>query len=921
MKTYTLKRLLTFNYAFITIIPFILILILILSLVLPQEIEEFKNQNQQLAIVLDEKIESFLKEQVFDINKVLTLDLSKTNIQKLLDGIVDESESLNALYLLTQSGIIIKCGISFEHDDALHRDLEGVDMSQNPAFKKVTTENKAVWSDVFMSVVSGRPSIAYILPLYHGYLSGEVSLKKLSQFLRQITPEDGRLVMITDRNGQVIADHDGTYSARQMNINNLDLMQRKSSQQVNGSFTFEGIEYIGSVNPIGATGWYSLLATPRTVTLAEAYKTTSIILTGLILALFLAAASADLLMKKLSKQFGMLTDFANRIAMSRQDIVWRGSNIEEFEHVATTMLNMADILHNREGAIMEGLNQIRLDRVRFECLFELSGMVDQTEKEIIDYALDAAVKITASKIGYIFMVNNDETLLTLHAWSKDAMAKCSIPAPPTSFLVAETGLWGEAMRRRSAVITNDYNAPNHLKCGYPEGHVQINRHMNLPIFYQGKIVMLVGVGNKDAIYDDEDIHQLQLLLDATWLMIEKKRSESLLRESKARSRQIFQQNDDGMVFCKLPSLRPIDANPAIFRILAIEQHDLSRLSFRKLFVRTDLTRVLNGIRTGKTDQIFDRISCRCADGRLIAVSLKISLLTLNNEKLLFWSIRDISERIRIEETTRATQAKLIQANKMTSIGLMVSSIAHEINNPNQCVNMNAFILRRVWQEVAPLLEVSHGNDPNFLLDGVPFAEMKETLPAMIASISDSSHKINNYIMRLLNFAKTKADDWDEHVDVNRTVENAISILWYQLRSSTERFSTDLSTRQPATRGNAQQIEQVVINVISNALQSLPSKSAAVKVRTELDEQSGEVIISCSDEGNGMDSATMAKLAEPFFSTRQEMGGTGLGVYIATNIIKEHGGTIVYDSTPGRGTTVTIKLPAAPQNIMPTAREL
>lgn len=920
MKTYTIKRLLTYNYAFITIIPFFLILTLTLLLVLPQETKEFSNQNQQFSLILDGKIESFLKEQVYEINKVLAIDLRNRDVQQLIDKIVDDSDSLNAVYMLDSSGFITKCGISFKHDDSMHQDLEGVDMSQTPAFKTVTKEKKAVWSDVFMSVVSGRPAIAYVLPLYHGYLVGEVSLQKLSEFLKLITPDDGSLVMITDRDGQVIADHDGTYSARRMNISNLELMRQRSAQQVNGSLIFEGTEYIGSVSPIATIGWYSLLATPRNATLAESYKTTSIILTGLILALLLAAVSAEMLMKKLSKQFGMLTDFANQIAKSKQDIEWQGSNIAEFEHVAATMLDMADILHNREGAIMEGLDQIRLDRLRFECLFELSSMVDQPEKEIIDYALDAAVKITSSKIGYIYMVNEDETVLTLHAWSKDVMAACSIPSPPASYPVAETGLWGEAVRQRQAVITNDYEVPNTLKKGYPEGHVRIKRHLNLPIFYNGKIAMLAGVGNKEASYEEEDIHQLQLLLDATWLMIEKKRSDSLLTESKARSRQIFQQNDDGMVFLKLPLLRPIDANPAIFRMLGIAQQDLSRFSLRRVIIKSDLTRVLTAIRTGKPDQIFDRISCRRSDGSLLMVSLKISQLTMNNENLLFWSFRDISEKIRIEEATKATQAKLIQANKMTSIGLMVSSIAHEVNNPNQCVNMNAFILKRVWQEIEPLLEQSHGNSPDFKLDGVPFAEMKQTLPAMIASISDSSYKINNYINRLLNFAKNNTDNMDAVVDLNRAVENATSILWYQLRSSTERFSTVLSSRQPATRGNAQQIEQVIINVISNALQALPSKSAAVTVRTDLDELTGDAVISCRDEGIGMDSTTMTKLAEPFFSTRQENGGTGLGVYIATNIIKEHGGSIIYDSEPGRGTIVTIRLPGATQTIAPSAKE-
>jgi len=99
-------------------------------------------------------------------------------------------------------------------------------------------------------------------------------------------------------------------------------------------------------------------------------------------------------------------------------------------------------------------------------------------------------------------------------------------------------------------------------------------------------------------------------------------------------------------------------------------------------------------------------------------------------------------------------------------------------------------------------------------------------------------------------------------------------------------------------------------MIINAVQSLTSKSAAVSIETEFAADSNEVIIRIRDEGTGMDGETMAKLAEPFFSTRNEVGGTGLGVYISSNIIKEHQGTINYDSKPDHGTTVTIRLPAA-----------
>ena len=96
----------------------------------------------------------------------------------------------------------------------------------------------------------------------------------------------------------------------------------------------------------------------------------------------------------------------------------------------------------------------------------------------------------------------------------------------------------------------------------------------------------------------------------------------------------------------------------------------------------------------------------------------------------------------------------------------------------------------------------------------------------------------------------------------------------------------------------------------NALQALPDKSHEVSVATVFDEAAGQVVITVKDAGKGMDVTTMQRLTEPFFTTREQEGGTGLGIYISTTIIKEYEGSLEFDSEPGKGTTATIRLPRA-----------
>ena len=101
-------------------------------------------------------------------------------------------------------------------------------------------------------------------------------------------------------------------------------------------------------------------------------------------------------------------------------------------------------------------------------------------QQITDFVLESAVALTNSKIGYLAFMNEDESVLTMHSWSKSAMQQCAIIDKPIVYAVVNTGLWGEAVRQRRPVITNDYQAPNPLKKGHPEGHVKVLRHMNAP---------------------------------------------------------------------------------------------------------------------------------------------------------------------------------------------------------------------------------------------------------------------------------------------------------------------------------------------------------------------------------------------------------------------------------------------------------
>ena len=177
---------------------------------------------------------------------------------------------------------------------------------------------------------------------------------------------------------------------------------------------------------------------------------------------------------------------------------------------------------------------IRLSEQRAEALLKLNQMAEQPLQSITHFALEEGVRLTRSKMGYLAFLNDDETVLTMHAWSEGAMAECAIEQKPRTYQVAETGLWGEAVRQRRPVITNDYAVPNPLKKGIPPGHVAVLRHANVPVFDGPKIVAVAGVGDKPEPYDESDTRQLTILMQGMWRLIQRQRAAQQLQAYRDR---------------------------------------------------------------------------------------------------------------------------------------------------------------------------------------------------------------------------------------------------------------------------------------------------------------------------------------------------------------------------------------------------
>lgn len=274
---------------------------------------------------------------------------------------------------------------------------------------------------------------------------------------------------------------------------------------------------------------------------------------------------------------------------------------------------------------------------------------------------------------------------------------------------------------------------------------------------------------------------------------------------------------------------------------------------------------------------------------------------------------EVAERKRALEELELRQRQLIQADKMSSLGILVSGVAHEINNPNGVIMLNLPLLEKAFADAMPLLESHYQNKGDFRLGWLNYSRMRTEIPELLGETTASAVRIKRIVEELKNFARQEDADCFENNDLNKVAESAVRLVEPTLRKATDRFSSRLADGLPPVRGNFQRIEQVVVNLLLNASQALGDRRGEIVLETDSRPSAGEVVLSVQDTGVGIDARHLPHLVDPFFTTKREQGGTGLGLSVSAGIVKEHGGRLTFDSTPGQGTRVCLFLPAQKEN--------
>ena len=323
----------------------------------------------------------------------------------------------------------------------------------------------------------------------------------------------------------------------------------------------------------------------------------------------------------------------------------------------------------------------------------------------------------------------------------------------------------------------------------------------------------------------------------------------------------------------------------------------------------DICELLNAENTDTSDitQVFDRGQPLEREGTLFGITgvwqQRLIPVFGKNGTVDYVSLilRDITKEKQVSESLK-------RADKLATLGTLAAGVAHEINNPNHVITINIPIIRDIWNDVEPLIRRAIDAGELSTLADIPADEFLEEIPLLYTGIAESAERIKSIVLRLKDYVRERPMAYTQ-VRINKVIDDAITMTRSRLKKMTGVFVFEAGEKLPLILGDSQQIEQVLVNMLLNACDAIADIGGAIIVKSKYIKADGCIVVTVTDGGMGMSAAALARIGDPFYTTKLERGGTGLGVSISMRIIEDHGGELKYISAPGRGTTARISLPA------------
>lgn len=421
------------------------------------------------------------------------------------------------------------------------------------------------------------------------------------------------------------------------------------------------------------------------------------------------------------------------------------------------------------------------------------------------------------------------------------------------------------------------------------GFVRRALHYYVPCVVRGRMVAVIGLGRSadGALLSSEDVEILRTVsgyvavaIENSLLYQEQQKRAAELKLLKEFNESIIESINVGLLAVDLDG-RITHLNSALEHILDLRRDVAVGRGVEELFsddFADTLWQVLgpDGWQLKDVRNIYKLHTATLA-GRRVVLNISISPLQDGQAQTgTLVVLEDVTSRIRLEE-------QLQQREKLSSIGLLAAGVAHEVNTP----------LTGVSSYSQMLIGMLATNDPKH---------------ALLQKIRKQAERATNIVNNLLNFSRTGSATEFGEIDIHKVLDDTLQLLEPQLHSNQIEICRQYDRDSPLVFGNSGKLQQVFTNLLLNARDAIPD-GGSITISTQASEKDS-VIVEVADTGIGIAADKVAKIYDPFYTTKGVGRGTGLGLAVSYGIVQEHAGHIGVESTPGQGTTFRITLPAA-----------
>jgi PAS domain S-box-containing protein len=404
------------------------------------------------------------------------------------------------------------------------------------------------------------------------------------------------------------------------------------------------------------------------------------------------------------------------------------------------------------------------------------------------------------------------------------------------------------------------------------------------------IGILQIAGTRPKQFEPIERHALDLIGNRLGVAIENAILQEQNLKSEEKYRSLFNNDPNPIFIVSHQTYEILDINERAQECYGYRREEMQGMSFLSLGEPDDreIKYGFEHLPLGQSILLAKRRHFR-KGGRSFYVNISVSHARYGEGDVLIATTTDVTESIEKE-------TQLIQASKMTTLGMMAAGMAHEINQPLNVIQICADFLLKTLKKGQAVADAD--------------------LRAMANDIITNVDRATGIINHVRHFAR-QSDVVTNRVDINAPIQDVFKVLGHQIKAHQIELDLDLDCDIPYILADHNRLEQVFINLVTNAIDAMDEKAELPEhkgmtkrlgIRTFA--QSGNVVAEVADNGVGMSKEVQEKLFEPFFTTKKIGKGTGLGVSISYGIIKDYNGSIEIDSQQGRGTAFVLKFPAA-----------